>query len=214
MDLALADTPASPKVRTDVAMSAEEKKRPRKASLQPTASPPPKKQKPTIPISRGKFKNRFLRKHSSLLHNCKSDGLERPRGLIITCPVGSETRALGQIRTFLDRYLPLLFPEHKTVWTSRPHALDIDLKIVGAPDQKSGGAQEDTGRDADDSEDEINETREESADSKNDRKFQAVDAACGGVLFIRFRVDTDPVDFVVKLFGGQSYPASDINLPS
>ncbi|KAI9104563.1 hypothetical protein DFS34DRAFT_200566 [Phlyctochytrium arcticum] len=144
-----------------------------------------KKSKGTIPISRGKFKNRFLRKHSSLLHNTKASALERPRGILVTCVVGDETRALGQIRGFLDTHLPILFPGHTTIWTTRPKELDIDLKIVG-----EGNGKED--------EEEVEEVEEKVPTTE--RRFQAVDAACGGLLFLRFRVDTDPVAFVVKLF--------------
>ncbi|TPX61227.1 hypothetical protein PhCBS80983_g01300 [Powellomyces hirtus] len=157
---------------------------------EPTTTPhQPKKQKPTIPISRGKFKNRFLRKHSTLLHNTKSKGLERPRGIVVTCPVGAETRALGQIRTFLDRYLPTLFPDHKTVWISNPSALDVDLKIVG---EEQDNIEEDDELEGDE--------KKDGKTAEPDRRFQAVDAACAGLLFVRFRVDTDPVEFAVRLF--------------
>ncbi|KAI8823170.1 uncharacterized protein EV422DRAFT_523611 [Fimicolochytrium jonesii] len=192
------------------------------APTSPTAKRQKKQNKVsnTLPISRGKFKNRFLRKHSSLLHGTRSDGAEKPRGLIVTCPVGAETRALGQIRTFLDTYLPILFPDHVTVWPSQPAPLDIDLAIVGEGTTRPDfyGAVENsksdvrTGEvDTDADEDEVeDERRADDADRtviegkgkerEKDKKFQAVDAACAGLIFIRFRVDTDPVDFVVRLF--------------
>ena len=54
-----------------------------------------KKQKSTgtIPISRGRFKQRFLAKHSSLLK--RSDSAS---GIMVSCNVGSETRALVRYR--------------------------------------------------------------------------------------------------------------------
>lgn len=44
------------------------------------------------------------------------------------------------------------------------------------------------------------EQEEEKNESKKDKRIQAVDAACGGLIFYRFRVDVKPTDFVSKLF--------------
>lgn len=61
-------------------------KRTREEDKQPDA----KKQKtPTIPIARGRFKNRWLTKHSSLLKRSDS-----AYGLMVSCGVNAETRAL------------------------------------------------------------------------------------------------------------------------
>ncbi|KAJ3185604.1 hypothetical protein HDU87_000228 [Geranomyces variabilis] len=187
-------------------------KRPAQADLPET--PAPKKQRakktdksdqrrPTIPISRGRFKNHFLRKHSTLLHNTKED--DRPKGLLVTCPVGAETRALGQIRNFLDLWLPRFFPDHKSVWTSRPSALDIDLEIVGeepvAPREDSSTRRA-IGK-SEDHEGGVDAEADPCADAVAepvDRRFQAIDSACAGMLFIRFRVDTCPCAFALALF--------------
>ncbi|KAJ3151584.1 hypothetical protein HDU89_002028 [Geranomyces variabilis] len=189
-------------------------KRPAQADV--LEAPAPKKQKankadksdqrrPTIPISRGRFKNHFLRKHSTLLHNTKED--DRPKGLLVTCPVGAETRALGQIRNFLDLWLPRFFPDHKSVWTSRPSALDIDLQIVGeeplAPKEDSRRRRVAADPQNNDESADPEATTEPSADAVAepvDRRFQAIDSACAGMLFIRFRVDTCPCAFALALF--------------
>ncbi|KAJ3299455.1 THUMP domain-containing protein 1 [Borealophlyctis nickersoniae] len=180
----------------------------------PPSSPPTKRQKPnaphakkqtTIPITRGKFKNRFLRKHASLLH--KSDEVN---GVIVTCAVGNETRALGQARNLLDTYLPALFPDYKTVWTAPAATLDIDLDIINDAESESDPDSDEpaprsatTGVDSQTSTEADGESKAPNGSNdaaRPDRRFQAVDAACSGLLFLRFRVDVSPLDFVLKLF--------------
>ncbi|OZJ01958.1 hypothetical protein BZG36_05127, partial [Bifiguratus adelaidae] len=58
----------------------------------------------------------------------------------------------------------------------------------GDRDEKPDGAERE-----DDSEEEIEEEK------RKDKRFQAVDTACGGILFIRLRVNVDPNEFVQKL---------------
>ncbi|KAI9014895.1 hypothetical protein BC832DRAFT_175043 [Gaertneriomyces semiglobifer] len=145
-----------------------------------------------------RIRTNAAKKHSSLLHNV-SEGWDRPRGLLVTCHVGSETRALGQIRAFLDKHLALLFPDNSPVCSSYPQGLQFDLKTVGlgnganesiaVPEEISSRGEEEGG---------ISEPM--ATVTKADSRFQAVDAACAGVLFIRFRVNVDPVVFVTKLF--------------
>ncbi|KAJ3089459.1 hypothetical protein HK102_006360 [Quaeritorhiza haematococci] len=173
---------------------------PQSASSAVLAHPPP-----TIPINRHKFKSRYLRKHASLLR--KSDPA---RGLLISCNVRQETRALGQARSFLDHYLPLLFPSHQPLWHHLAPASDV-------PDlPNEDGSENDEDQDTTKPElQEKTETNDDQADStqasnqkeeepkekqREDRKFQAVDTACAGVIFLRFRVDVTPVEFLDKLF--------------
>ncbi|KAJ3323995.1 hypothetical protein HDV06_000971 [Boothiomyces sp. JEL0866] len=130
----------------------------------------PKKSAGTIPIQRGKFKNRYLRKHASLLHR-----LDDPAtGILVTTHVHQETRALGQARGFLDDYTAKLFPDAQSKWPPPPSRLDIDLEIVGLKEEKQ----------------EIEITKE--------RYFQAVDSACSGLLFLRFRTNITPLEWINK----------------
>ncbi|KAJ3009189.1 THUMP domain-containing protein 1 [Thoreauomyces humboldtii] len=88
----------------------------------------------------------------------------------------------------------------------RPSAvtLDVDLDIIGES-SATGASPRKAG--AKPTEAESDEEPEEMAtgpgqkEEKADRMFQAVDAACSGVLFIRFRVDTESDAFVLRLFG-------------
>ncbi|KAI9205333.1 uncharacterized protein BJ171DRAFT_423253 [Polychytrium aggregatum] len=154
------------------------------ASSQPKAAAPKRQKKDqthTIPITRGRFKNRYLRKHASLLRK-----IDPPLGLLVSCGVRNETRALGQIRSFLDEYVIKLFPDHKTVPIPVPEELDIDLEIVGEaaePPRRPHRAKKD-----------------DEEGGKQLSKFQVVDTACAGLLFIRFRIDVVPKTFVEALF--------------
>ncbi|KAG1049137.1 hypothetical protein G6F43_008520 [Rhizopus delemar] len=135
-----------------------------------------KKQKlDTIPILRGRFKQRWLTKHSSLLK--RSDDVT---GIMISCNVNAETRALGQISNCLETYITKLFPTHQSTWTRFEGQLDID--------QIDLEQEEETEK----------EKPSESAVERKERKFQAVDAACGGLVFFRFRIDVKPTEFVMK----------------
>ncbi|KAJ3046712.1 hypothetical protein HK097_000608 [Rhizophlyctis rosea] len=182
--------------------------RPSKSQKQTSGdSPAPAKpKKTTIPITRGKFKNKYLRKHASLLHRH-----DPAVGLIVTTAVGNETRALGQARFFLDTYLPTLFPDYKTVWLPPPSKLDIDLDIikslsdpgVSASGKDEGPTEKVDNRDEEEEEEaNVQQPDGETKESRDrpDRRFQAADAACAGLLFIRFRVDVPPVDFMQKVF--------------
>ncbi|KAJ3147868.1 hypothetical protein HDU86_007864 [Geranomyces michiganensis] len=195
--------PTDPPLKKQRAEKADnsDKRRPAKQNLE-NSNDATYQRRPTIPISRGRFKNRFLQKHSSLLHNIKGD--DRPKGLLVTCSVGAETRALGQIRNFLDAWLPRLFPDHKCVWTSRPSALDIDLEIVGeespAPVANPRRARNAEHSNEAASADGVDPSTETSPPQPLDRRFQAIDSACSGTLFIRFRVDTCPTAFALALF--------------
>ncbi|KAI7864831.1 hypothetical protein BDF14DRAFT_1831050 [Spinellus fusiger] len=133
---------------------------------------PPKKNKTekisnTIPIMRGKFKQRWLTKHSSLIK--RSDTAS---GMMVSCNVHAETRALGQVQSCLEKYVHELFPQHSLTW----ERLEGPLEIEGE------------------------EQEQETHGVKNkDKRFQAVDAACGGLVFYRFRIDIPPTQFLYKL---------------
>lgn len=140
-----------------------------------------KKESDTIPILRGRFKQRWLTKHSHLLK--RSDDVT---GIMVSCNVNAETRALGQVSTCLEHYITKLFPEHESTWTRFEGKLDID-QLDFDEEQK---AQE--------------EEKETEKKERKEKKFQAVDAACGGLVFYRFRINVKPTEFVIKLMGKMS----------
>ncbi|CEP16812.1 hypothetical protein [Parasitella parasitica] len=80
-----------------------------------------KKGSDTIPILRGRFKQRWLTKHSHLLK--RSDDAS---GILVSCSVNAETRALGQVSTCLEHYITKLFPDHTSTWARFEGKLDID----------------------------------------------------------------------------------------
>lgn len=142
-----------------------------------------KKDSDTIPILRGRFKQRWLTKHSHLLK--RSDDAS---GIMVSCSVNAETRALGQVSTCLEHYITKLFPDHQSTWVRFEGKLDIDQI------------------DFDDEEVKAEKKEQEKLDEKDrkEKKFQAIDAACGGLVFYRFRVNIKPTDFVIKLMGKKS----------
>ncbi|KAG1441643.1 hypothetical protein G6F56_011387 [Rhizopus delemar] len=140
-----------------------------------------KKQKTdTIPILRGRFKQRWLAKHSSLLK--RSDDVT---GIMFSCNVNAETRALGQISNCLEAYTTKLFPNSQSTWTRFEGQLDIDQI------------------DLEEEESEKKLSLENSIERK-ERKFQTVDSACGGLVFFRFRIDVKPTEFVMKFMGNNT----------
>ncbi|KAG2179754.1 hypothetical protein INT43_003537 [Umbelopsis isabellina] len=138
-----------------------------------------KQRKNTTPIHRGKFKSRWLSKHSSLLKRSRN-----ANGLLISCVVGCETRALGQVQQFLLHYIPKLFPDHKTIWDRVDEELDVDESFI-------------TER----TDDEAQKEKDDKADNveKKDKLIEAVDCGCSGLLFLRFRVDVLPTVFISTL---------------
>ncbi|OZJ02071.1 hypothetical protein BZG36_05057, partial [Bifiguratus adelaidae] len=78
-------------------------------------------QGPTLHIRRGKFKQRFLSKHSSLLKRS-----ETAHGILVTCGVNNETRALGQTLALFEDVLPVLFPNYETTWERYEGHFDVD----------------------------------------------------------------------------------------
>lgn len=161
-------------------------KRPAADDAADTTTKPNKKQKSdTIPILRGRFKQRWLTKHSHLLK--RSDDAN---GLMVSCNVNAETRALGQVSTCLEHYINILFPDHESTWTRFEGKLDIDqIDIEEEEEEKK-----------DEDEAKENGKKAEEAERK-EKKFQAIDAACGGLVFYRFRINVEPTDFIIKLMG-------------
>ncbi|KAI9258209.1 hypothetical protein BDA99DRAFT_441018 [Phascolomyces articulosus] len=99
---------------------------------------------------------------------------------MVSCNVGSETRALGQVQHFLDTTVHTLFPNHELTWERFEGDLDVpELET----DHKKEQEQE----------------KEEKQLEKKDKRFQAVDSACSGLLFFRFRINVKPTDFLTKL---------------
>ncbi|CEJ02060.1 hypothetical protein RMCBS344292_16077 [Rhizopus microsporus] len=147
-----------------------------KRSIEESEAPTKKKQKlDTIPILRGRFKQRWLTKHSSLLK--RSD---ESTGILISCNVNAETRALGQVTNCLETYITKLFPDHQSTWIRFEGPYDIDEV------------------DQEECEEEGEKEKKEDKAERKERKFQAVDAACGGLVFFRFRVNVKPTEFVLK----------------
>lgn len=146
-----------------------------------------KKDSDTIPILRGRFKQRWLTKHSHLLK--RSDDAS---GIMVSCSVNAETRALGQVSTCLEHYITKLFPDHQSTWVRFEGKLDIDQ--IDFDDEVKAEKKE-----------------QEKLDEKDrkEKKFQAIDAACGGLVFYRFRVNIKPTDFVIKLMGKKKSKTSD-----
>ena len=71
-----------------------------------------------------------------------------------------------------------LFPEHEITW----ERFEGDFEV----------------------EENNNNNEEEASSSKalegrKDKRFQAVDAACGGLIFYRFRINVKPSDYVTRL---------------
>jgi tRNA(Ser,Leu) C12 N-acetylase TAN1 len=128
--------------------------------------------KKTIPIQRGSFKSKYLRKHASLLQ-------ESSRGLLISTLVREETRALGQARTLLETYFLELFPDAIPQWKSETEK-DVDESFINAKMPMQAP----------------NDPATTETNSRKDRFFQAVDTACSGVIFIRFKSNISPLDFM------------------
>lgn len=139
-----------------------------------------KKDSDTIPILRGRFKQRWLTKHSHLLK--RSDDAS---GILVSCSVNAETRALGQVSTCLEHYISKLFPKHSSTWVRFEGKLDIDQIDFDDEDKAA----------------DLKEDKAEVEKERKEKKFQAIDAACGGLVFYRFRVDVKPTEFVIKLMG-------------
>ncbi|KAI9146425.1 hypothetical protein BKA69DRAFT_1044624 [Paraphysoderma sedebokerense] len=197
-----------------------------------------KKQKlGTVPIHRGKFKNKYLAKHTSLLRRA-----DPANGLLITTEPSTETRALGQIRAFVEFFMNALFPDHKIVWPERPAPDDVDELPLSntegdhreekgelnqnakstiqrgneydgseslSEDGKSGkplsvkAAQPNMEGQVDSSS--VNATKDQlnskvEVPSKSETKWLFADTGSAGLLFLRFRLDVSPVDFVTKVF--------------
>ncbi|CAO3625852.1 unnamed protein product [Mucor hiemalis] len=165
----------SDKVEETVSLQQSEK---RPAEVEDKDTKSNKKQKSdTIPILRGRFKQRWLTKHSHLLK--RSDNAS---GIMVSCNVNAETRALGQVSTCLEHYITLLFPDHESTWTRFEGKLDIDQIDIEEEEEKKETAEE----------------KKEEIERK-EKKFQAIDAACGGLVFYRFRINVKPTEFIVKL---------------
>ncbi|KAI7857201.1 hypothetical protein BDC45DRAFT_544348 [Circinella umbellata] len=104
---------------------------------------------------------------------------------MVSCNVGSETRALGQVKQLLDSTVHDLFPDHELTW----ERFEGDLDVPNLEENKE----------EDKEEEEIKRLEREREHQKKDKRFQAVDSACSGLIFFRFRINTKPTDFVTKL---------------
>ncbi len=130
----------------------------------------------TVPVKRQKFKEKHLRKHATIIRPTNPP----TQGLLISCNSSAETRAIGQSRFMLDSILPLLFPDHVSVWPEPQREIEIDLEIF---DQLEGSKR----------------IKLEKNEARKDRQFQAFDTACGGLIFYAFRNNVTPLEFMLKL---------------
>ncbi|KAJ2956125.1 hypothetical protein NQZ79_g7973 [Umbelopsis isabellina] len=136
-----------------------------------------KQRKNTTPIHRGKFKSRWLSKHSSLLKRSRN-----ANGLLA---VKLEPWLLqGQVQQFLLQYIPKLFPDHKPTWDRIDEELDVDESFI-----------------SEEKDDEAKTEKDDKADivEKKDKLIEAVDCGCSGLLFLRFRIDVLPTVFIRTL---------------
>lgn len=143
----------------------------------------------TIPIYRGKFKQKWLKKHSSLLKHSES-----LQGMMITCGIQAETRALGCCSHLLDLVTPILFPQVKSI---PPIPLATLLMDMNDHEEK----EED--KEVDNEEKEDNNEKENNKKEKNNqektvskvKQFEAIDTGCSGMLFYQFNINIDPTLF-------------------
>lgn len=84
-----------------------------------------------------------------------------------------------------------MFPDHKLTWERFEGELDVP-DLPTSQKEESEQKQDDTAQQEDE--------EEEKNESRKDKRIQPVDAACGGLIFYRFKVDVKPTDFVAKLF--------------
>ncbi|KAI9313205.1 hypothetical protein BX666DRAFT_2020719 [Dichotomocladium elegans] len=96
---------------------------------------------------------------------------------MVSCNINAETRALGQVQGLLESTVSTLYPDHQVTWERFEGEYDV----------------------VDDQREEDMEKEGEHEKAKKDKKFQAVDAACGGLVFYRFRINVRPTDYVIKL---------------
>ncbi|CAO3596977.1 unnamed protein product [Absidia cylindrospora] len=136
----------------------------------------------TIPILRGKFKERFLTKHSSLIKRS-----ETASGIMITCGINAETRALGQAQRVLEAQLAHYSSFGQIRQQGKDSTNDDDTSIN---DDKTNTSDSANNKDNNDE-----STPSEQAPKKH-RKFQSVDTACSGLIFYRFRVNIKPTEFM------------------
>lgn len=137
------------------------------------------KRKASIPIWRGKVKKKFLAKHAHLL--CRKDPAV---GVLITCNTGMDANALGQARSLLDALFAEFYPNASAQWPERvrKRELEIDHEFLSS--------------DSETEKDSINSSLHRT--KLSDRKFQAYDTGSPGYLFIRFRNNACPSDFIHK----------------
>ncbi|KAI9358410.1 hypothetical protein BD770DRAFT_320846 [Pilaira anomala] len=109
---------------------------------------------------------------------------------MVSCNVNAETRALGQVSTCLETYINILFPGHESTWTRFEGKLDIDEIDIEETEEIEK---------TDTTEKDVKEEIKQNEIERKEKKFQAIDAACGGLVFYRFRINVKPTEFVIKL---------------
>lgn len=82
------------------------------------------------------------------------------------------------MKNMLEGSATTLFPEHEITW----ERFEGDFEV------------EDNNNDDND-----NEESSKALERRKDKRFQAVDSACGGLIFYRFRINVKPTDYVTRL---------------
>ncbi|KAI9168475.1 hypothetical protein H9P43_007847 [Blastocladiella emersonii ATCC 22665] len=137
----------------------------------------------TIPIHRGKFKLRYMQKHAFLTRRA-----DPAVGVLVSCSPATETRALGQVRKYMDEFIVQAFPDVKPVYSDLRKEED-EVEVLGEEPKAEEG-----------------EAGEKAKGKAKDEKepptslFQFYDSGCAGLLFLRFRNSVDPHECVGKLF--------------
>jgi hypothetical protein len=129
----------------------------------------------TIPIHRGRFKQKYLAKHALLLRKA-----DPACGILVSCVQSMETRALGLVRAYFDEVCSSLFPEVKPYYAPLPPANDVDLSHELGSDQVDSGL---------------------IVPEERTALFQVYDSGCSGLLFYRFRNNLSPTVFASRFMG-------------
>lgn len=83
-------------------------------------------------------------------------------------------------------YIPKFFPGYQSTWERIEDDLEIDESIVGLNTKDYDSAQN---------------GEQKTGEEKKDKVLEAVDCGCSGLVFLRFRINVTPTDFIQKLIG-------------
>jgi 6-phosphogluconate dehydrogenase (decarboxylating) len=78
-----------------------------------------------------------------------------------------------------------LFPNHTSTWDRFEGEKDVDESIIDGGNVEANALKDE----------------ETNVEEKKDKVLEAVDCGCSGLVFLRFRINVKPTDFVQKLIG-------------